>query len=111
MTDDGTYLRGAQVTNNAGVAQFTTVYPGWYRGRSVHIHFKVHVAEATVLTSQFFFDDAMSDALYAGAAPYSAHTGRTTTNANDNIFDDALVLTAQESGGTYTAVKSVMVSA
>jgi hypothetical protein len=55
-------------------------------------------------------DDAMSDALYAAVAPYDAHTGLRTTNGDDNIFDSALVVTAQEAGGTYTAVHNVLVA-
>ena len=50
-TDDGTYLCGAQVADRNGVVQFTTIYPGWYRGRTVHIHLKLHVDRKTVLTN------------------------------------------------------------
>src|SRR5258706_14922 len=52
------WLRGAQVTDANGKATFTTIYPGWYRGRAVHIHFKVHPDATKVFTSQLFFDDA-----------------------------------------------------
>ena len=58
---DTRYLRGAQVTNNEGVVEFTTIYPGWYQGRTVHIHAKVHLGTTTVLTTQLYFDDALSD--------------------------------------------------
>ena len=47
-----TFCRGAQATNADGIAEFTTVYPGWYQGRTVHIHAKVHVDNSTVLTTQ-----------------------------------------------------------
>lgn len=70
----------------------------------------MHIDEKTVLTSQLFFDDAMSDALYAAVAPYDAHIGQRTTNGDDNIFDSALVVTAQEAGGTYIAVHNVLVA-
>ena len=55
------YLRGAQVTNKDGVAEFTTIYPGWYQGRTMHIHAKVHLDNATVLTTQLYFDDDALD--------------------------------------------------
>ena len=48
--DDETYLRGAQATNADGIVEFKTVYPGWYQGRTVHIHAKVHLDKQTVLT-------------------------------------------------------------
>jgi protocatechuate 3,4-dioxygenase beta subunit len=51
-TDEKTYLRGARATNNDGIVEFETVYPGWYRGRTVHIHAKVHLDKQTVLTSR-----------------------------------------------------------
>ena len=91
-TDDETYLRGAQVTNADGIVEFTTIYPGWYRGRTVHIHCKVHLSRTELLTTQLFFDEGVTDAVYADA-PYSASGGRETTNASDNIFDESLTLT------------------
>jgi protocatechuate 3,4-dioxygenase beta subunit len=59
-TEGQNWLRGAQVTDANGVATFTTIYPGWYSRRAVHIHFKVHPDETKVFTSQLFFDDALS---------------------------------------------------
>jgi len=98
-TDDETYLRGAQVTNAEGIVEFTTVYPGWYRGRTVHIHCKVHLDRTELLTTQLFFDEAVTDAVYA-SAPYSPDAGR-TLNASDNIFDESLVLTVTPDGDGY----------
>ena len=69
-----TYLRGAQVTNKDGVAEFTTVYPGWYPGRTVHIHAKVHIDRQTVLTTQFSFDDGFSEKVFEGE-PTPSHEG------------------------------------
>ncbi|HEU0042756.1 MAG TPA: intradiol ring-cleavage dioxygenase [Jiangellaceae bacterium] len=102
-SDDGTYLRGAQVADAKGIVQFTTVYPGWYRGRTVHIHLKVHVDTQTVLTSQLFFDDDLNDAVFA-TSPYDEHTGRDTRNDDDSIYDDSGRLTTQENGDGYLAV-------
>ncbi len=56
-SDEETYLRGAQATNEDGIVQFRTIYPGSYRCRTVHIHAKVHLDRQTVLTSQLFFAD------------------------------------------------------
>lgn len=96
-TDDGTYLRGAQVAGADGIVRFTTIYPGWYRGRTVHIHVRVHVDQETVLTSQLFFDDELSDQVYA-ASPYSEHSGRDTYNDGDSIYTDAGLLTVVADG-------------
>ncbi|HEY5857529.1 MAG TPA: protocatechuate dioxygenase [Aldersonia sp.] len=92
-SDDGTYLRGAQATDASGIVRFTTIYPGWYRGRTVHIHIKVHIDRQTVLTSQLFFDDDLSDAIFAEASPYTDHAGRGTRNDTDGIFDETGILT------------------
>ena len=51
------FLRGSQVTDAEGRATFTTIYPGWYASRAVHIHFKVHPTTSSVFTSQLFFDE------------------------------------------------------
>jgi protocatechuate 3,4-dioxygenase beta subunit len=102
-TDDGTYLRGAQVADRRGIAQFTTIYPGWYRGRTTHIHVKVHVARRTVLTTQLYMDEAVTDAVYS-TPPYDQRTGRDTTNDTDHIFDESGILTTVKLRNGYLGV-------
>ncbi|GIH07000.1 protocatechuate dioxygenase [Rhizocola hellebori] len=99
-TDDKRYLRGAQVTNGEGVVEFTTVWPGWYRGRTVHIHAMVHVSNNRVLTTQMMFDEALNTKVFADK-PYSAHTGRDTFNNNDSIFKDSMLAKVTEDGDGY----------
>jgi protocatechuate 3,4-dioxygenase beta subunit len=84
-SDNRTFMRGIQRTDAAGIATFQTVYPGWYQGRTVHIHVKVHVAGNVVHTGQLFFSDAVTDAVY-GRAPYRRRPNRTTRNAADSIY-------------------------
>ena len=84
-TDGETYLRGAQVTDANGVVEFLTVYPGWYTGRAVHVHLKVHLGNTTALTTQLYFPEDVNDRAHA-VAPYAAHTGARTTNDTDTIF-------------------------
>ena len=81
----GTFMRGIQPTDAKGVAAFLTVYPGWYQGRAVHIHVKVHLGGNVVHTGQVFFPDTLTDTVYK-AAPYSARGPRDTRNATDAIF-------------------------
>jgi protocatechuate 3,4-dioxygenase beta subunit len=84
-TTGETFLRGTQFSNGDGIAEFISIYPGWYQGRTTHIHFKVFLDTATVLTGQIFFHDETSDAIYASTAPYNSHSGRSTRNDNDRI--------------------------
>jgi protocatechuate 3,4-dioxygenase beta subunit len=84
-TSSRTFMRGIQRTDASGLAVFTTVYPGWYHGRTVHIHVKVHVGGRVVHTGQLFFPDALTDAVYK-AQPYAARGTRDTTNAQDSIY-------------------------
>jgi protocatechuate 3,4-dioxygenase beta subunit len=83
--NSGTFMRGIQRTNALGVARFTTVYPGWYPGRTVHIHVKVHLGGRVVHTGQLFFPDTLTDAVYR-KAPYDTRPPRDTRNAVDAIF-------------------------
>jgi protocatechuate 3,4-dioxygenase beta subunit len=90
--ENETFLRGAQVTDKDGVVEFTTVYPGGYSGRTVHIHAKVHVDRQTVLTTQFYFDDTVSEAVFA-SEPYASNGGRDTFNEDDALYSKDLELT------------------
>jgi protocatechuate 3,4-dioxygenase beta subunit len=102
-TDDATYLRGAQVADAQGIVKFTTIYPGWYAGRTTHIHCKVHLDKKTVLTTQLYLDDSLTQRVY-GSTPYNEHTGRDTTNSSDSIFDRSGLLTVQPQGVGYLGV-------
>jgi len=104
------FLRGSQLTDGAGVVQFVTVYPGWYRGRTVHIHLKVHLNNSTLLTSQLFFDEKVNALVYQ-KAPYTNHSGRDKFNNNDSIFDQRLVMTTVADGDGYLAALNIGVNA
>jgi len=100
-SDDATYLRGAQVTDTDGVVQFRTIYPGWYRGRTVHVHAKVHLDRQTLLTSQLYFDDQVTARVHANA-PYGG--APEMGNADDGIYDESLELTLREDGDGWLGV-------
>ena len=86
-----TFLRGYQTTDARGIARFTTIYPGWYPGRTVHVHFKVRTAPAAGrghdFTSQLYFDDALTDRVHA-RPPYASRGQRQVRNADDGLFAD-----------------------
>jgi protocatechuate 3,4-dioxygenase beta subunit len=89
-TTGQTFMRGTQFAGDNGIVEFQTIYPGWYAGRTTHMHFKVFLDETTVLTGQIFFPDALSQFLYENVEPYKARgSDRDTINANDNIASQA----------------------
>jgi len=97
-----TFLRGKQKTDARGVAHFKTIYPGWYPGRTVHIHVKVYVGGNVAHTGQLFFSDAVTDAAYR-KAPYNKRPNREPRNPGDSIFVNGgkrsmLKLTKKKSG-------------
>ena len=103
------FLRGYQLTDGTGTARFTTIYPGWYPGRTVHIHFKIRTApsssKAYGFTSQLYFDDTLTDRVHA-LAPYAARGPRTMRNDGDRIFRDGgsqLILAPTASRDGYAA--------
>jgi hypothetical protein len=111
-TEDERFLRGIQRTNRNGLATFTTIYPGWYRGRTVHIHVQVYVGGSVVHTGQLFFPDALTDAVYR-RAPYNLRPGRDPRNATDSIFlngGSRSMLRLAKSGSGYTARVTMGVS-
>ncbi|MDF2268773.1 intradiol ring-cleavage dioxygenase [Streptomyces coacervatus] len=96
-SDDGTFLRGGVLTNSSGVANITTIYPGWYRGRCIHIHVKVHTGVTLTSdgsftggtelhTGQLFFAETVTTKV-AAISPYSTNTVTRTTLSQDSIYD------------------------
>jgi protocatechuate 3,4-dioxygenase beta subunit len=83
------FLRGYQMTDASGTAQFITIYPGWYPGRAVHIHFKIRTDSASrrgsEFTSQLYFDESTTDQVHA-QPPYASKGSRTKKNEDDGIF-------------------------
>jgi protocatechuate 3,4-dioxygenase beta subunit len=82
------YLRGHQIANAAGKAEFLTVFPGWYRGRTPHIHMKVHVGGNAVHTGQVFFNERITTAVYR-TVPYVRRGTYDTSHASDGIYEQA----------------------
>lgn len=103
---DQTFLRGRQHSDEAGMVEFRTIYPGWYPGRTVHIHVMAHVG-ATTLTSQLYFPDDLSDRVLS-LMPYVDRPGRDTTNGTDEIYPagggPAILDVAPEGSGYLAAI-------
>ena len=85
---NSTFLRGVQTSDANGTVTFTTIYPGWYQGRAVHIHVKVYAGGSEVHTGQLFFDDGVSTTVFA-AAPYNSRTGQFVRNSQDSIYSNS----------------------
>ena len=99
QTDDTTYLRGVQLTNETGIASFLSIYPGWYEGRALHIHLKVHqngTDGAVLHTGQLFFEESLNE-MIEEVSPYSSETVTRVLNANDGIYNQ---------GGSYGLITS-----
>jgi protocatechuate 3,4-dioxygenase beta subunit len=109
-TSEQKWLRGYQVTDEFGVAEFLTIYPGWYSGRTTHIHFKIRTDPDSdtgyEFASQLFFDESLTDVVHA-QEPYADKGYRDTLNTSDNIFQSSeglltLEITEEEDG--YVAI-------
>lgn len=106
------FLRGYQVTDNDGKVSFQTIYPGWYPGRTVHIHFKVRtmLANGAVndFTSQLYFDDAITDQVFQSPL-YAKRGARFPRNDRDGIFSwhnqgqKLMLQPALQQNGSYSA--------
>jgi protocatechuate 3,4-dioxygenase beta subunit len=108
-TQGQTFLRGVQKTDAKGLATFKTIYPGWYPGRTVHIHVRVSLGGNIVHTGQLYFADATTDSVYR-TAPYSARPGRDPRNAGDAIYRNGgkrSMLKLTKVGGAYTGTISM----
>jgi len=106
------FLRGYQVTDANGRVQFTTIYPGAYPGRAVHIHFKIRAqsgGRVAEFTSQLYFDDALTDRVHA-TQPYAGAAQRRTRNARDGLYRNGggnLTLDVTTHGDAYAAAYDI----
>ncbi|HVT33746.1 MAG TPA: hypothetical protein VHE32_13940 [Rhodanobacteraceae bacterium] len=106
-TSGETWLRGYQLTDANGNASFTTIYPGWYQGRTVHIHVMARYYDSAgnttyQFTTQLFFDDGTNNLVLANY-PYDTRGNRDTTNQDDGIYDASMLLDLSgNSDGSYT---------
>jgi protocatechuate 3,4-dioxygenase beta subunit len=107
------FLRGYQTTDRNGRVDFTTIYPGWYPGRAVHIHFKIRTnpagARGADFTSQLYFDEAVTDRVHA-QAPYATKGRRPMMNEADSLFrkgGSQLMLRLVEVSGGYAGAFDV----
>lgn len=107
--DEGsaTFLRGTQFTDNTGVAKFTTIYPGFYPGRTPHFHYKVFLNDRTVLTSQFFLPEDINNLVFENFPPY-AGLYRNVFNRNDGIArrmgEGAIAAVKQRGDGFHASI-------
>jgi protocatechuate 3,4-dioxygenase beta subunit len=107
--------RGVQMSDEGGRVEFDMVFPGWYRGRTLHVHFTVRIDGRQSLTSQLYFEDALTDEIHAQGL-YKARGMRDTTNMRDGIFrsggaspDQILFKTAKRPDGVLHAWKTLSI--
>jgi protocatechuate 3,4-dioxygenase beta subunit len=107
-TQNVNFLRGNLVTNETGVVEFSTIYPGWYSGRAIHIHFKVRSGSFS-FTSQWFIDEAITNTVIA-QPPYNARGAPDVRNLIDGLYNSQLLLTVTPDGAGYLATYTVVVT-
>ena len=107
-----TFLRGRQISDEAGRVVFITVYPGWYPGRTAHIHVKVHAGGDVVHTGQLYFPQRFNDRVYT--QDRYQHAGAQVTNHQDGIFNSSggaqtKLALSRPKGGGYKGVMTLAV--
>jgi protocatechuate 3,4-dioxygenase beta subunit len=109
---DRMFLRGGQSTDGRGTVEFRTVYPGWYPGRTVHIHLRADVG-GRAFTSQLYFPEAINEEVLR-QPPYSERVGRDTTNREDSVAATGggpAVVDITAAGDGYMATTCLLVPA
>jgi protocatechuate 3,4-dioxygenase beta subunit len=103
------FLRGTQLTGADGRVQFQTIYPGWYPGRTTHIHFKVHLPGNQEVTSQLYFEESLNTEVY-GIAPYASHGQKDTSNMADAFARGAPLTPVTRSATGYAGSMTITVA-
>ena len=109
------WLRGFQISGADGRVTIDGIFPGWYAGRTTHIHFIVTANGHTTATSQLFFDEALNTAVYTQHGSYSARGNKDTTNARDNVaagltLSSVVMTVSQQSDGALLASKAITIA-
>lgn len=108
------WMRGVQITDRDGRVDFDTCFPGWYGGRTIHIHFQIRIGGFDHVTSQLFFDDALSDEIIGKQPIYSDRGARDTTNDDDGVIgggdiDNVLLQAERMPDGAMLAWRAIVV--
>jgi protocatechuate 3,4-dioxygenase beta subunit len=108
------YFRGVQTTDADGRVDFDSCFPGWYGGRTIHIHFTITVGNKSA-TSQLVFEQSLVSEIFSSHSEYSPFGQPDTTNANDNVLaghDPALytLTTARMTDGAMLAYRAIAVT-
>lgn len=104
------FLRGRQTTDANGNASFISIYPGWYPGRTPHLHVEVKSSNGTsLLITQVSFPEDISNTVYATTA-YKGTAD--TNNSNDGIVGAGNLADAVTGNTTdgYTLTKTIKVA-
>lgn len=96
------FLRGYQLSDANGLVSFSTIFPGWYTGRTTHIHLRIRTYDSSGnvsinSTTQVFFDDAIATTVYGSSSYYSRSKTRDTYNTNDSIYQSSLLMSVSGS--------------
>lgn len=108
------WLRGFQVSGADGRVTIDGIFPGWYTSRTTHVHFIVTASGHTSVTSQLFFDEALTTAVYTQHGAYSSRGNKDTSNASDNVargltLSTVTMTVAQQSDGALVASKAITI--
>lgn len=110
------WLRGFQMTGTDGRTTIDGIFPGWYAGRTTHIHFIITANGKTYVTSQLLFDETLTTEVYTKHSSYSSRGNKDTLNANDNIVRGGLSLSssvmsfAKQSDGAVVTWKAITIA-
>jgi protocatechuate 3,4-dioxygenase beta subunit len=126
-TSGRNFLRGYQVTDSNGTVEFKTIYPGWYEGRTIHIHDKVRMFNGSDTslewTSQLYFNNSINQQIHK-QAPYSNHGPPQSTNEEDIVYTqgsvdglieknsgEPLIVNLTKAGSSYVGVSNIVLNA
>ena len=107
------WFRGIKTTDSDGNVYFKACFPGWYNGRTTHIHFRIVLNGNEELISQFGFDDDLANDIYLNHSDYTGQQ-KDTSNSRDNIFgstseDEYLFEVEEQWDGSMLAYKAIQI--
>jgi protocatechuate 3,4-dioxygenase beta subunit len=108
------FCRGIQISDAMGIASFTTIYPGWYAGRPIHVHLMARIRGQTMtrlITTQLYFPADFTVDVHSTEPAYMARAANIPAGSKNPPSGKPAMPAMTHAKGLVTGTLNVIVNA